>query len=144
MLSLGGQAPHVLRVHTGHTRGGPNEIEFRSCPPLTCYFIAPLQAGRAIQTVYPEAYQHEISPLDFNMRPGPSKWPRPDTPGSRTRGSIKRGRGWRSGSLDFARPPPTRLLGVVSPPRLHVQLYDALPMGRTCRRVGEIALATSR
>ena len=31
LISLGGQAPHVLRAHTwahmGHTRGGPNEIE---------------------------------------------------------------------------------------------------------------------
>ena len=38
-------------------------------------------AGRAIQTVYPEAYQHQISPFDFNMRPGLSHWPRPDSPG---------------------------------------------------------------
>ena len=38
-------------------------------------------AGRAIQTVYPESYQHMISPFDFNMRPGPSAWPRPDSPG---------------------------------------------------------------
>eukprot|EP00322_Chrysochromulina_rotalis_P005748 CAMPEP_0115828316 /NCGR_PEP_ID=MMETSP0287-20121206/507_1 /TAXON_ID=412157 /ORGANISM="Chrysochromulina rotalis, Strain UIO044" /LENGTH=493 /DNA_ID=CAMNT_0003281521 /DNA_START=1 /DNA_END=1482 /DNA_ORIENTATION=+ len=38
-------------------------------------------AGRAVQTVYPEAYQHQISPFDFNMRPGASAWPRPDSPG---------------------------------------------------------------
>ena len=38
-------------------------------------------AGRAIQMVYPAAYQHQISPLDFNMRPGPSHWPRPDSKG---------------------------------------------------------------
>ena len=38
-------------------------------------------AGRAIQTVYPASYQHQISIFDFNMRPGPSRWPRPDSPG---------------------------------------------------------------
>lgn len=38
-------------------------------------------AGRAIQMVYPAAYQRQISPLDFNMRPGPSHWPRPDSKG---------------------------------------------------------------
>ena len=38
-------------------------------------------AGRAVQMVYPASYQHQISPFDFNMRPGPSKWPRPDSPG---------------------------------------------------------------
>eukprot|EP00937_MAST-01D_sp_MAST-1D-sp2_P000103 g103.t1 len=38
-------------------------------------------AGRAVQTVYPAAYQDQVSPFDFNMRPGPSKWPRPDSPG---------------------------------------------------------------
>ena len=41
--------------------------------------VAP--AGRAIQTIYPPTYSHEISPFDFNMRPGPSKWPRPDSIG---------------------------------------------------------------
>jgi len=35
-------------------------------------------AGRLIQTLYPEAYQNEVSIFDFNMRPGPSAWPRPD------------------------------------------------------------------
>jgi pre-mRNA-splicing factor SYF2/beta-D-xylosidase 4 len=37
-------------------------------------------AGRVIQTVYPASYADEISIFDFNMRPGPSAWPRPDCP----------------------------------------------------------------
>ena len=41
-------------------------------------------AGRAIQTVYPAAYGDMISIFDFNMRPGPSTWPRPDCPGPPT------------------------------------------------------------
>lgn len=32
----------------------------------------------SIQTILPVSYQHEISIFDFNMRPGPSVWPRPD------------------------------------------------------------------
>jgi len=39
-------------------------------------------AGRTIQTVYPAAYGDMISIFDFNMRPGPSVWPRPDCKGS--------------------------------------------------------------
>ena len=35
-------------------------------------------AGRTIQTVYPASYQGEISIFDFNMRPGPSTYARPD------------------------------------------------------------------
>lgn len=35
-------------------------------------------AGRMIQTVYPKAYQSDISIFDFHMRPGQSKFPRPD------------------------------------------------------------------
>ena len=35
-------------------------------------------AGRAVQTVYPAAYEDEISIADFNMRPGPSVFARPD------------------------------------------------------------------
>lgn len=35
-------------------------------------------AGRLIQTIYPAAYANQISIFDFNMRPGPSVWPRPD------------------------------------------------------------------
>lgn len=37
-------------------------------------------AGRAIQTIYPRTYQDQVSIFDFNMRPGPSSWPRPDCP----------------------------------------------------------------
>eukprot|EP00908_Phaeocystis_cordata_P002067 Transcript_12216.p1 GENE.Transcript_12216~~Transcript_12216.p1 ORF type:complete len:401 (+),score=140.70 Transcript_12216:25-1227(+) len=44
-------------------------------------FGARAPAGRAVQTVYPAAYQHMVSPFDFNMRPGASRWPRPDSPG---------------------------------------------------------------
>ena len=44
-------------------------------------FGASSPAGRTIQMVYPEAYQHQVSPFDFGMRPGASKWPRPDSPG---------------------------------------------------------------
>ena len=36
-------------------------------------FGAVSPAGRAIQMVYPESYQHQISPMDFNMRPGCGK-----------------------------------------------------------------------
>ena len=39
-------------------------------------------AGRMVQTVYPKAYGDMISIFDFNMRPGPSAWPRPDCPAS--------------------------------------------------------------
>merc|ERR1712159_619431 len=35
-------------------------------------------AGRTIQTVYESAYQDQISIFDFNMRPGPSSFARPD------------------------------------------------------------------
>ena len=35
-------------------------------------------AGRLIQTIYPKAYADQIAILDFNMRPGPSAFPRPD------------------------------------------------------------------
>jgi len=35
-------------------------------------------AGRTIQTILPASYADEISIFDFNMRPGPSVWPRPD------------------------------------------------------------------
>lgn len=35
-------------------------------------------AGRTIQTIYPEKYQDQISIFDFNMRPGPSTFARPD------------------------------------------------------------------
>jgi len=35
-------------------------------------------AGRTVQTIYPASYADQISIFDFNMRPGPSVWPRPD------------------------------------------------------------------
>ena len=35
-------------------------------------------AGRLIQTVMPESYAAQVSIFDFNMRPGPSAYPRPD------------------------------------------------------------------
>ena len=35
-------------------------------------------AGRAVQTIYPSSYQDMVSIFDFNMRPGPSRFPRPD------------------------------------------------------------------
>ena len=35
-------------------------------------------AGRTIQTIYPASYQDQISIFDFNMRPGPSLFARPD------------------------------------------------------------------
>jgi len=38
-------------------------------------------AGKTIQTVLPKAYMDMISIFDFNMRPGPSAWPRPDCAG---------------------------------------------------------------
>jgi len=35
-------------------------------------------AGRMVQTFMPASYAQQISIFDFNMRPGPSVWPRPD------------------------------------------------------------------
>ena len=35
-------------------------------------------AGKMVQTLYPESVQHELSIFDMNMRPGPSKFARPD------------------------------------------------------------------
>lgn len=35
-------------------------------------------AGRTIQTIYESSYQNQISIFDFNMRPGPSTFARPD------------------------------------------------------------------
>ena len=40
-------------------------------------------AGRMVQTLYPASVQHELSIFDMNMRPGPSKFPRPDGQGCR-------------------------------------------------------------
>ena len=33
------------------------------------------------QTVYPKSYADQVSIFDFNMRPGPSAFPRPDCEG---------------------------------------------------------------
>jgi len=41
-------------------------------------FGAKAPAGRLIQTVYPASYADQVSIFDFNMRPGPSAFPRPD------------------------------------------------------------------
>ena len=38
-------------------------------------------AGRTVQTIYPKEYADEVSIFDFNMRPGPSLFPRPDCAG---------------------------------------------------------------
>mmetsp|Transcript_47305 Transcript_47305/g.93069 ORF Transcript_47305/g.93069 Transcript_47305/m.93069 type:complete len:435 (+) Transcript_47305:1077-2381(+) len=35
-------------------------------------------AGRTIQTILPTSYADQVSIFDFNMRPGPSDYPRPD------------------------------------------------------------------
>merc|ERR1711998_130432 len=37
-------------------------------------------AGRTLQTIYPSSYADQVSIFDFNMRPGPSAFPRPDCP----------------------------------------------------------------
>jgi beta-glucosidase-like glycosyl hydrolase len=37
-------------------------------------------AGRTVQTIYPASYADQVSIFDFNMRPGPSAFPRPDCP----------------------------------------------------------------
>jgi len=37
-------------------------------------------AGRTVQTIYPASYADEVAIFDFNMRPGPSLFPRPDCP----------------------------------------------------------------
>jgi hypothetical protein len=41
-------------------------------------FGVKVPSGRTVQTFMPAAYAEEISIFDFNMRPGPSVWPRPD------------------------------------------------------------------
>jgi beta-glucosidase-like glycosyl hydrolase len=38
-------------------------------------------AGRTVQTIYPAQYADDVSIFDFNMRPGPSAFPRPDCKG---------------------------------------------------------------
>ena len=54
-------------------------------------FGAKSPAGKTIQTVYPSSYQDEVSIFDFNMRPGPSAWPRPDCAPGTPAASCPRG-----------------------------------------------------
>ena len=67
--------PHLHAI----LHAGQPSIQTRGVIDVLLGTVAP--AGRAIQTIYPPTYSHEISPFDFNMRPGPSKWPRPDSIG---------------------------------------------------------------
>jgi hypothetical protein len=41
-------------------------------------FGTKVPAGRLIQTIYEKSYADQVSIFDFNMRPGPSAFPRPD------------------------------------------------------------------
>eukprot|EP01052_Picozoa_sp_SAG31_P011239 SAG31_NODE_632_length_13389_cov_4.818360_10_plen_518_part_00 len=54
-------------------------------------------AGRLIQTIYPEAYAGMISIFDFNMRPGPSHFPRPDCTAAQNRSNAGCPRGTNPG-----------------------------------------------
>ena len=54
-------------------------------------FGAKSPAGKTIQTIYPSSYQDEVSIFDFNMRPGPSAWPRPDCAPGTPAASCPRG-----------------------------------------------------
>jgi hypothetical protein len=73
--------PHCIQVGPGH----PTRLRLPPPPPHAPPPAPPppctRHAGRTIQTVYPAAYQHDVSIFDFNMRPGRSAWPRPDCPG---------------------------------------------------------------
>lgn len=51
-----------------------------SLHPRLHTFFAPRLLFARLQMVYPSAYQHQISPFDFGMRPGPSAWPRSAPP----------------------------------------------------------------
>ena len=44
-----------------------------------------------VQTVYPSSYQDAISIFDFNMRPGPSTFARPDCTNSANPSACPRG-----------------------------------------------------
>ena len=58
-------------LHTGQPSVqtlGIGDVIFGAKPP----------AGRLIQTIYPKEYADEVAIFDFNMRPGPSAFPRPD------------------------------------------------------------------
>jgi len=52
-------------------------------------------AGKTIQTVLPSSYADQISIFDFNMRPGPSAWPRPDCKGTNCPNGTNPGRTYR-------------------------------------------------
>jgi len=57
-----------------------------------------IPAGRTVQTILPGSYANQISIFDFNMRPGPSTWPRPDCnlqPPSRCPNGTNPGRTYR-------------------------------------------------
>jgi len=57
-----------------------------------------IPAGRTVQTVLPASYANQISIFDFNMRPGPSTWARPDCnlqPPSRCPNGTNPGRTYR-------------------------------------------------
>jgi len=58
---------------------GQPSVQTNGALPILFGEVSP--AGRAIQTVYPAEYGDMISIFDFNMRPGPSAWPRPDCAG---------------------------------------------------------------
>jgi pre-mRNA-splicing factor SYF2/beta-D-xylosidase 4 len=52
-------------------------------------------AGRMVQMVYPKSYADEVSIFDFNMRPGPSAWPRPDCQAAPCANGTNPGRTYR-------------------------------------------------
>jgi len=52
-------------------------------------------AGRTVQTILSSSYQDQISIFDFNMRPGPSDWPRPDCKNSNCPNGTNPGRTYR-------------------------------------------------
>mmetsp|Transcript_9286 Transcript_9286/g.38079 ORF Transcript_9286/g.38079 Transcript_9286/m.38079 type:complete len:613 (-) Transcript_9286:1333-3171(-) len=58
-------------VHVGHP-----SVQTRGVLDVLVGAVAP--AGRLVQTWYPSSYARQISIFDFNMRSGPSAWPRPD------------------------------------------------------------------
>ena len=88
ILHLGQPSVTVLGVAPllfgDRSPAGPSRDSSRT-PPLPS-LLCPSRAeprvvtatGRMVQTVYPSAYQHQISIFDFGMRPGPSPFARPD------------------------------------------------------------------
>jgi len=63
-----GAVMHVGQPST--TISGVGELLFGKTSP----------AGRTVQTIYAAEYANQVSIFDFNMRPGPSLFPRPDCP----------------------------------------------------------------